>query len=502
MKFFGTRFVRLSSLFLVFAVVSAGATCLAEDVTFPTSGTVVTASPMFWLRDSSRTPIILLPAGAAVEILGGDSAFYEVVFHDPRFGDQTGYVSIFDVKIEPRDVSQSSSSTGAEAVSERGFVEGQGFGFPQASPHDAAPAVGDILFRQELFFKPSRVINFSAGIDLRGNSHDQVEHNWRLNFDDRSPLRPRAAIRRLSVGVTTRRVTVDLGKQFIRWGRADILSPTDRFAPRDYLNVIATEFLPVLGARASVHAGSETFETVWLPRMTPSRVPLLSQRWTVVPPEAAGLLLRDRGAIFPSQGEQGARWTHGGRFEMGLSFFNGFNHLPDINAAVDPIHGTVDLTRVYSALRSYGTELSIPTSLVTVKGEAAYFTSPTSTSEEYVLYVVEVERQVGEWLLDGGYAGEVVTKPREGFGFASERGVARSIIGRASYTVDPRRTIAAEAAVRQNGRGLYTKGEFSEAFGQHWRLTLAAVGIAGKDDDFLGQYHRNSHASMAFRLSF
>ena len=80
--------------------------------------------------------------------------------------------------------------------------------------------------------------------------------------------------------------------------------------------------------------------------------------------------------------------------------------------------------------------------------------------------------------------------------------MARSIIGRASYTVDPRRTIAAEAAVRQNGRGLYTKGEFSEAFGQHWRLTLAAVGIAGNDDDFLGQYHRNSHASMAFRLSF
>ena len=36
--------------------------------------------------------------------------------------------------------------------------------------------------------------------------------------------------------------------------------------------------------------------------------------------------------------------------------------------------------------------------------------SPTSTAEEYVLYVVEVERQVGEWVVDIGYAGEVVTK--------------------------------------------------------------------------------------------
>src|SRR5262245_45705570 len=128
---------RLFRLLMAVALVLASrVTCLAEDKAFPTSGTIVTASPMFWLRDSSRTPIILLPAGAAVEILAGDNAFYEVVFHDPRFGDQTGYVAIFDVKIEPRDLSQASSSTGAQALSERGFVEGQGFGFPQASNHD------------------------------------------------------------------------------------------------------------------------------------------------------------------------------------------------------------------------------------------------------------------------------------------------------------------------------------------------------------------------------
>ena len=34
--------------------------------------------------------------------------------------------------------------------------------------------------------------------------------------------------------------TLDVGKQFIRWGRADVLNPTDRFAPRDFLNVIDT----------------------------------------------------------------------------------------------------------------------------------------------------------------------------------------------------------------------------------------------------------------------
>ena len=69
---------------------------------------------------------------------------------------------------------------------------------------------------------------------------------------------------------------------------------------------------------------------------------------------------------------------------MGLSFFNGFNHLADINAAVDPDRRVVSLTRTYPALRTYGGELAVPTRAFTLKGEAAYFTSPTSTSEEYV----------------------------------------------------------------------------------------------------------------------
>jgi hypothetical protein len=304
------------------------------------------------------------------------------------------------------------------------------------------------------------------------------------------------------VALTSRHVSLDLGKQFIRWGRADILSPVDRFAPRDYLNVLDSELLPVIGARASIRAASETFEMVWVPQMTPSRLPLLGRRWTAVPPEAAGFALEDHGAVFPEPSEQGFRWSHAGRFEMGLSVFDGFNHLPDIQAAVDPARGTVALTRTYAALRTYGGELAIPTPAFTLKGEAAWFTSPASTSEEYVLFVVEAERQVGEWLFDVGYAGEVVTTAREGALFPAERGVARSILGRASYTIDPRRSFELEGAARQNGEGVYAKGEFSQTLGGHWRLTLAAAAIAGKDHDFLGQYQRNSHASATLRLSY
>lgn len=482
-------------------VMSATVQGQRQDPRFPVDGTIVNPSPAFWLRGAGRTQIVLLPAGTKVRVIGREGLWYRIIFPS-ALGDQLGEISPSAVRIDVDSAAPSGSDL-AQGVSSRGFVEARGFGFPQETPADATRILGDALVREELFLKPSRWMQLAIGADLRASSHDQVEGEWRVDLDDRRVLRPRIALRRLSLGFTTSRISLDLGKQLIRWGRADILSPVDRFAPRDYLNVIDNEFVPVLGARASILAGAETFEIVWLPQMTPSRLPLLGQRWTVMPPEASGFTIEDNGSVFPERSQQGIRWSHAGRFELGLSFFNGVNHLPDIDVAVDPDLGVVTLTRLYPELRTYGGEASVPTRLFTLKGEAAYFTSPSSTSEEYVLYVIEAERQVGEWLLDAGYAGEVVVTPREGRpSFAAERGMANSIIGRASYTVDPRRSMAVEGAARRNGRGFYIKGEFSQALGQHWRVTLAGVGIGGKDDDFLGQYRRNSHASATLRLSF
>jgi hypothetical protein len=396
-----------------------------------------------------------------------------------------------------------SAIASAQTVSQRGFVEGRVWFFPETAPNDATQFIGDALWREEVFVKPAGWLQFAAGLDLRANSHDQVESAWRLDVEDRGVRRPRAAVRRLAATVTAGRLTVEAGKQFIRWARADILNPTDRFAPRDFLNVVDTEFLPVLAVRPSLQVGSETLEAVWVPRPTPSRVPLLDQRWTVAPAAAAGIPIEDGGSRIPRRSQQGVRWRHvGERFDAALSYFDGINHLPDIETRPSPALDAVELLRVYPRLRTYGGDLAIPTRWVTLKSEAAYFTSPASTSDEYLLYVVEAERQSGEWVLDGGYAGEIVTSRRQAFSFSPERGLARSIIGRASYTVDPRRTVAIEAAVRQNGNGVLTKGEYSQAFGQHWRLTWTGVAIAGHDDDFLGQYHRNSHVAVTVRLSF
>jgi hypothetical protein len=395
----------------------------------------------------------------------------------------------------------------AQALTQRGFFEGSAFLFPQRAPNDPTRAVGDLLAREDVFFKPAPWMQFAGGLDLRVNSHDQVEDRWRLDVDDRGVRRPRVSLRRLSATFTHGPFTVDAGKQFIRWGKADIINPTDRFAPRDFLNVVDTEFLAVTGVRGVAQRGAETFEAVWVPRFTPSRVPLLDQRWTAVPGDAAAVPLVDAGSALPEGAETGLRWGHAGsRFEYSLSFFNGFNHLPNIGLVgqVGQVGqlGVLAVTRSYPAIRTYGADAAVPTPWFTIKGEAAYFTSPSPQADEYVLYVLQIERQTGEWVIVAGYAGEAITARRAALTFAPDRGMTRSVVARASYTIDPVRSLAFETAVRQNGDGVYGKVEYSQAAGPHWRATATGAGIAGHSDDFLGQYHRNSHAALALRYSF
>jgi hypothetical protein len=252
-----------------------------------------------------------------------------------------------------------------------------------------------------------------------------------------------------------------------------------------------------------MQVGSETVEAVWVPHFTPSRIPLLNQRWAVVSPEASAVPLADVTANLPKGSQFGVRWSHtGSGLDASASFFDGYNHLPDVDLRVRPAPLEIDVARVYPAIRSYGGDAAVPLRWVTIKAEAAYVTSSSPFSDEYVLYVVQLERQTGEWVFVGGYAGEAVTERRTQLVFAPDRGVTRAFVGRASYTIDPNRSAAFEGAVRQTGAGVYARGEYSQAHGAHWRTTVAGVLIRGEATDFIGQYRRNSHVTVSLRYSF
>lgn len=271
------------------------------------------------------------------------------------------------------------------------------------------------------------------------------------------------------------------------------------------------------GARLTAGLQANTLDVVWA-RFTPSRTPLLDQRWSGLPAYLQSLPLVDTGGDYPGRSQAGARWSHvGNGYEFSLSGFGGNNNLPLIvraepaleaadtpllPGAANTIPAPVPIMRAYPRIWMAGGDAAIPLTFATLKGEAAFFGTKDARADEYWLYVIQVERQSGEWFLVGGYSGEVVTTQRTQAQFAPDRGMTKAFLGRAGYTIDTNRSLAVEAAVRQNGDGTWLRGEYSHAAGAHLRMTAQATWIRGEPSDFFGRYSHNSHATLTFRYSF
>lgn len=387
---------------------------------------------------------------------------------------------------------------------QKGYFESYMRLFPDVTDNDDAHAVADSLFRYEpSFTTKSRQLSIFASLQTEIDSHHQTNRDLEFSWWDRTARRPLFSVRRLSALYRKGIFTAEFGKQFVRWGKTDILNPTDRFTPKDYVSVIDTEYLAVTAARVTVEKNSNTLDLVYVPRFTPSRAPLVDQRWLPFPANVGNIPVTTS-AAYPGGSQFGIRF---GRVEKNIeysfSYFDGYNTLPIFQPQItSPAPLRVNLLSTYAKLRAGGGDFALPLRWFTVKSEAEVLSSPTTASDEYVLYVVQLERQVKEVLFVGGYTGDAITRHGAPFQFAADRGLARAIIGRAQWTIDPNRSLAFEAVVRQNGQGMYGKAEYSQTFKQHWRATLSMVGIGGSSSDFLGQYHHNSFGSIVLRYSF
>lgn len=390
----------------------------------------------------------------------------------------------------------------AQDFQQRGYLDLRTVLFPQNAANDSGRAIADALFRYEASAKLTPWFKLNGAVDARSDSHRQTERSARFDWQDRGFLRPALSFRRFSATAFKGPVTFEIGKQFIRWGKADILNPLDRFAPRDFLNVIDNEFLGVVAARLTIEKGAHTVDLVLQPRFTPSRTPLLNQRWVVLPPDQQVPLPLSQGAPqLPGGVQTGARWNYLGRgYELSLAFYEGHNHLPQVDGRLIP--GRIELFNRFAPMRMYGGAGAVPLKWFTVKGEGGYFSSTSKDADNYALYVVQLERTIGEWTLVGGYSGEVVTDKKTRLDFAPDRGLAKAFLTRASYTIDPQKSIAAEAAIRQNGDGAWLKSEYTQTLSNHWQARASFTLIRGRAQDFIGQYQRNSHAILALRYSF
>lgn len=388
----------------------------------------------------------------------------------------------------------------AQQFSYRGFLDAGFVVYPQDAPNDDTRVVADAVARFEPTVRLRPGISVAGSFEMRTDTYQMGGAGVR--YWDRTLRRPVLATRAVTATLSKGPVSLEVGKQFVRWGQSDIISPTDYFTARDYVVTATSEVLALTAARFTVGDDNDSLEVVYAPRMTPSRMPLLDQRWIGVQTAAVGFGLTDGASRFSRDPQVGIRYRRTGPIEYSVSAFQGPHHLPRLDPSFRPLDGTIVVGRHYPEVRGYGGDLVATTPVITVKAEAAWLQARSRDADDYGLWVLQGEHQRGEWLLLGGYVGEWVSEARGFPRFAPDRGLARSAIGRVSRNFDDGRTLSVEGLARQDGDGVYLKAEYSQPYKGRLRVTLQLLLIGGTDGDFLGQYRHNSLTGARARYSF
>ncbi len=224
--------------------------------------------------------------------------------------------------------------------------------------------------------------------------------------------------RRLAPPLTRGPFTLELGKQFVRWGKTDIVVPTDRFAPRDYLTVVDCA-VPRRSRRCEARPvpAVHTIELVWAPRLhaqpsspcsaSAGRCSLLARRQPCRSSK--------RRRRFPGEGRlasAGARFGIARILGVVLRRLQSPSRHPASTPSTRPSE-TIEFSRVYPPIRSYGADAAVPLAAGSRSRPRPHTSRRRRTDHGRIRALRRaVERQSGEWLFVGGYAGEVVTTRR------------------------------------------------------------------------------------------
>lgn len=199
-----------------------------------------------------------------------------------------------------------------------------------------------------------------------------------------------------------------LGKQIVKWGRADTINPTDNLTPSDYTLLFPEDDdlkSGIPAVKATYNAGGYALTGIWLPRFQPSRIPLpipRAQTREILPART----LEHGGYAFKVD-------QSGGMVDWSLSYFDGYDPMPDLGVA-----DRVTLT--YPRIRTVGGDFAYTAGRYGLRGEAAYFFTPDRSGEDpfrknpFFFYVLGLDRTYAEKLyLNFQFIQRIVTNFRD-----------------------------------------------------------------------------------------
>ena len=189
-----------------------------------------------------------------------------------------------------------------------------------------------------------------------------------------------------------------IGKQIVVWGRADAVNPTDNLTSRNYTILLPFDEDQRTGTNSLkldyFLTPEYTFTIFSTPFFKPSKIPI------AIPPDT--VLQEHLPSPSLSNNEVGLKINKSGEGnDWSLSYFHGFNLIPEIRLIEESSTGTV-LQLNYPQIDVFGSDIAQNYGRFGLRAEAAYFIPknyedqiPTSM-HPYLYYVAGVDRSFFE----------------------------------------------------------------------------------------------------------
>jgi hypothetical protein len=198
-----------------------------------------------------------------------------------------------------------------------------------------------------------------------------------------------------------------LGRQIVRWGKADQISPVDNINPQDMREFILPDLeerkMPNWMARFRLFPGDVTLEGIFVPFFESNEFDFSGNTWALLGSQPSGLRIRESK---PADSLDNADWglrtaTTIGRWDVALSYLYATEKTPRLRfEPMNPLGPT--LFADYHRQNIYGFEFETTIEKFGFRGEGAYFDEQSLNTET----LNSVAKPVAHYLVGVDYLAE------------------------------------------------------------------------------------------------
>ena len=397
----------------------------------------------------------------------------------------------------------------------KGKLEYKLFWHTSTRPQDSRKRRSEARFTLELDVPLGDDLRLFVAPEVRWSTHDFSAGVFdELNRDEMR--RPIFHFKEAYVEWSPGPWEIRAGEQIFAWGTADGFNPTDNLNPRDYLDLVDHEKIPVLALSTTYHFSEFTsLQFVLIPLFTPSRFDGQDSRWSFFPPAPPRL---DFERHLPGDSLSHMQWaarlrTSWNGWDFSLSYFDGYDDIGRPTLLRDALGVPTVVRFDYDKVRILGFDFATTWGDLGIHGELAHTWTDGRRNDNYLQYVVGVDytfadiRPGQNLRLILEYAGEHVTRKGRTMDGVPATRLGRhldgSLLGRAVYELNERLALELKACANlRGGNNFYVQPSLRYDITEDLRLKVGADIFTGSDDTFFGQFDNNDRVFLILEYYF